>query len=168
MLCNVYVESHVVSYQFYFHDSFRIHSETQRYKSFKSHRLSEHKFWSSFKKSKSKYSKCFFSFFRFIFPKFIWVSQVRIFCSMFSSMFFEFFCLCNFTFNFVRGMAEKCWLQLLSFCCDSASANKKMVQKVASLAPPNVLVKLACACAMISSVSCFWLGTFTMAQKTKK
>ena len=109
-----------------------------------------------------------FLVFSFYFPKFIWVSQVRIFCSMFSSMFFEFFCLCNFTFNFVRGMAEKCWLQLLSFCCDSASANKKMVQKVASLAPPNVLVKLACACAMISSVSCFWLGTFTMAQKTKK
>ena len=51
MLCNVYVESHVVPCQFYFHDSFRIHSETQRYKSFKSHRLSEHKFWSSFKKS---------------------------------------------------------------------------------------------------------------------
>ena len=91
MLCNVYVESHVVPCQFYFHDSFRIHSETQRYKSFKSHRLSEHKFWSSFKKSKSKYSKCFFSFFVLFFPSLseLAKSEFSVQCSLQCSLNFS-------------------------------------------------------------------------------
>lgn len=47
----------------------------------------------------------------------------------------------------IQGMAEKCRLAVLAFCCDNAPANQKMVQLVRQNAPANILVELACLAA---------------------